>query len=133
MSRHNKLFFCCVTPSSERPLTNTAAVSRAPEILDIKSGKMQLVDFIRKLSISNFYPDYVGLSDTRDFRLVGFTDQLGAFADDFRTVTGIDLGPLGHERENQNKPIIDEEAELEAALRTEVCWHLEQREIWCRG
>lgn len=115
------------------PVTNTLAIARVPEILDVKAGTLDLPNFVRKVKIDSFYRSYVGLRDTRTFRLVGFTDRMKRFSDDLKEAAGIDLGELGNDRSNEEKPPVDDILpELETILRAEVDWYLAQREHWLR-
>jgi hypothetical protein len=113
-------------------LTNLWAGLRVPEIHDIKSGRMGLLDFVTTSRLNSFYRSYVGLIDTRDWRLVGFTDQIEIFAERLRAEAEIDLGRLGHERANANsvKPAESDVTEIRRLLSEEIDWYRAQREIW---
>jgi len=112
------------------PLTNKMALARVPEIADIKSGKLRLFEFAQKLHLAHYYQNYVGRIDTRFFRLVGFTDEVGLFAERLRNEVGIDLGPLGRERANPTKPSTDDLADIKQLLREESEWYCAQRMFW---
>lgn len=114
------------------PVSNQLAISRNPEILEVKEGRIDILQFAAITKQNEEYQRVLGRPDTQDFRLVGFTDNLDEFVEKLSGILDVPNKPLGKERENVSKPKLSPEIidKLKAFLVDDIYWFNAQKDIW---
>lgn len=114
------------------PVTNRPAIARSPEIMAVKSGEMDIVEFAKRLKLGTVLEMYTDYVDTRNFMFVGFTDRLDDLLAKLADALGCDAASPQPQRVNGAKGEVSDEAiaRLTGIARADIDWYEEQRRIW---
>jgi hypothetical protein len=119
-------------PARRLALGRKVQPSANPLINDIRKGKCNFSDFLKRARINSFYERYLQYQSTHNFALVGFQNDYSAFYSEFSNLFALPAEMTEKKKENRLKEDISTK-ELDFAnqfLEHEIRWYDQQVTIW---